>query len=807
MFRDGLIQACRSLWQRKGVTATTVVTLALGVGLNVAVFSVVNGLLLKSPPYPDSEAIVQIQRPSAVTALDGQVSGAEFGHWRDAREPFEAVAGYRTREATVGSGDRGRMARVGEVTAGLFEVLRTLPALGRPFNREEEMPGADRVVVISHRLSAVEYGDAAQALGSDLRIEGIAHRVIGVMPPGFIFPDDRTDLWIPLFPGTVVTVTEGGGRSVSVPQFPAIARLRPGTSPSQVAASLNRNRTKPGEQFAVVPWHEAVARPYRRLLLLLQGGVLLVLLIACANVASLLVAVGHTRFRDMATRLAIGAGRSHLIRQLLVEALITSVCSAGAALAVARAALISGQALAEAQGGSLLGARVDTGAMAFGLALALVAGLAAALPPALRVTRLAPASVLKATDDTLGTGSRSRRRVTGGRVFGAVQLTVAVVLLVVSLSLIASFITAVNRKPRYADPNLVTAELRFLAGGTLGLPARQAMIRQILEEASVLPAVSGAAVSSALPIPAGVSYFDVSGESRENGDVSFSPEGTTRYVVVSPDYFRVMSVGLARGRHLSSRDAADGPTAVVVSRRFAQERFPGVDPLGRSVFFLNRSWQIVGVVDDVNDVKTGSPRALVYCLFQQLGDKSVSWQRTLLTVVLKARSSPDVALAELQPLVRTRYPYLAMGEATSMQARFFRAMGPLNFYGAAMTLLAVMALALASLGVYTLMNRSVTARSREIGVRLAIGASPSEIFGMVMREASALALCAIVIGLPLSLAAHRVVRAAVFGLDPLSAPLPVLAAAILEVVSLVACALPAWRACTTDPVTCLRADG
>lgn len=810
MITSELRYAARSLMHRRGVALAVVTTLSLGVGLNVAAFCVVNGLLLKGPPYPDSAAIVQVQRMSNVAALEWDVPGADFERWRSLGQPFQSSAGYRAKDVTIGATESGREVRAVEATAGLFDVLQVAPALGRTFGVQEEKPGADRVVVISARFWRSQYGGSSDAIGASLRVDGNPYQVIGVMPAQFVFPDEASDLCFPFYPGMTMTTTDGGGRAVSVPQFPVIGRLRAGTSRAQAEAKINEGRSRQNTPLVLVSWHDALTRPVRSLVLLLQMSVALVLLIACANIASLLLAEGSGRAREFATRLAIGAGRWQLVRQLLAEALIVSLVAAAAAIAIGHAAVRVMQIVAGREAPQIQAIGLDPAVLAFATLLSLAAGLGAAIVPALRATRVDPVIGLKA-QGSVASSMRSRlgSRFSGGRAFVGVQLVVAVVLLSVAVSLIASFVESIQKRPAYADRHLITSELRFLGDASRTFTARQALIADVLQLAGTLPSTGGAAVTTTVPLPLGVSYFDLSGQSRDTGDVSISDAGVLRYVTVSAQYFSVMGIRLVRGRYLLPTDTLTGRPVVIVSRAFGEERFGGRDPLGQTVSFLRRDWEIVGVVDDVREPRSGRRVSLVYCNFQQLGYPGTSWDRRLtsFTIVLKARSDPETVFAAFQARLRTLGPNFLVSPPVSMEARLLRSMGPLNFYGAVMTALAIVALGLAGLGVFALMSRSVAKRSREIGVRLALGAEPSGIFRMIMWDGMILGTAGLLVGLPLSFAAHNVVRATVFGLRPFDVWWVLVSAGMLEAVLVLACALPARRACRFHPVECLRADG
>ena len=807
---NDLPYAVRALVHRPGVALAVVGTLALGVGLNVAAFCVVNGLLLKGPPYPESSAILQIQRASKVTALTGQVSGADFERWRTLGQPFESLAGYRTRDAVVGVAEDSRTTRAVEATAGLFDVLKVHPTLGREFGVPEERAGTDRVAIISTRLWRQLLGGSSSPVGSAVRIDGTQYLVIGVMPPGFVFPDESADVWLPFNPGLTITATDGGGRAVSVPQFPVICRVLPGWSRARAEAKVNEGRSRRDTPLVLVSLHEALMRPVRSLALLLQASVILVLAIACANVAGLLLAEGFGRAREFATRLALGASRWQLVRQLLAEAVILSLVAAITAIAVGRAALQALQAAAGSEAPQIQAIGLDPVVFGFGAILALLAGIGAALVPALRATRIDPVAGLKGEQaPNWPRRSHVAAVLGGGRAFVGGQLVVAVVLLIVSISLIASLVDSIAKRPAYTDSHIMTAELRFVRDQSRTFATRQAVIGDVVDEARRLPGVDLATFATALPLPVGISYFDLTGNLRESGDVAISDAGVTRYVTVGTDYFKLMGLPLIRGRSFMPTDASFGRSVVVVSRAFGEERFGSANPLRRTVSFLRRDWEIMGVVDDVRDPKSNRKVPLVYCSLDQLGYAGTSWTRALtsFTIAIKAGRQPDAVFGAFQTRLRRTHPDLIVGPPLSMEARLLRSMGPLNFYGAVMTGLAILALGLAGLGIFALMSRSVVKRSKEIGIRLALGAEPSGIFTMVVRDGMLLGAVALCVGLPLSFAAHGAVRAAIFGVHALDVRWVAVSAAVLAAVLLLACGLPARRACRFHPVECLRTDG
>ncbi|MET0645299.1 MAG: ABC transporter permease [Pyrinomonadaceae bacterium] len=792
-FKYGL----RTMRRAPGFTAVAVLTLALGIGANTAIFSVVNAVLLRPLPYRDPARLVTVLH-------DGwkPVAPANFLDWREQSRSFESIAAAQLWSLTMTGNDRPEQLSVLQTSAEIFQVLGVDAALGRTYAAGEDQPGHEHVVVLSHRLWQRRFGGAPDVVGREVTFDGEPYTVIGVMPPDFQFAPfwaTHAEAWLPLNLGQ--RVTDRRGQSLRV-----FARLKNAVTREQAQAEMETINSRLAEQHpranegltvSVDPLHEKVVGKSRPALLVILGAVGFVLLIACANVANLMLAKAAARRKEIAVRIALGAGRLRVIRQLLTESLLLSLAGGGAGLLLAYWA---NTALASFGPDTLPRVQtvgLDASVLAFTLGLSVVVGLLFGLAPALRATKTDLTDSLK--DRARGsTADRRHERVRQLLVVGEIALSL--VLLVGGGLMMRSFLRLTSVDPGF-DPSGVMVLTVPLAGARYSTDEqRAAFFGRLTTQVSTLPGVKSASAINHLPLDGDVWTFNFTLEGRPEPPGGERPSAV--YRVVRPDYFRTMGAALLKGRDFTERDGATSPGVVIVNEALARRHWPGEEPLGK--------WMTVGggginpreVVGVVGDVKQGEwssePQPEMYLPHTQAASPRS------MTLVIRASSG----LPELEPAVRREVwaidKDLPVSQAESMDDVVADSVGQQRFNTLLIGVFAAAALILAAAGVYGVMSYAVAERTHEFGVRMALGARGRDVLGMVIRQGLVLTLFGLTLGLAGALALARVLTGILYEVSPTDPLVFGVVALALTLSALLACYVPARRATKVDPMLALR---
>jgi putative ABC transport system permease protein len=791
----------RALHRNAGFAAVAILTLSLGIGANTAIFSVVNGVLLRPLPYPHADQIYTLWHK----ALNGQyargaVSPGNFDDWRRASTTFSVMAAYRwTNASLTGHGEPTRLAGIRSM-GSIFEVLQMPPLLGRTFTARDDEPGAAPVIVLSYSTWQRMFGGNASVIGRSILIDDRATTIVGVMPSAFRFPDRDAEFWIPSgFPGAL--------RQSRTEYFlQVVARLRPGASAGAATAELEaimagarraHPRANENVTVAVRPFDEDLTRNVRTRLLVLMGAVTLVLLIAAGNVGNLLLARAATRGREIALRQALGAGRARLVRQLLTESLLLGVLGGAAGLGVAAVLLDLLRALLPADLPRIDEVSIDAGVLAFTAFVSLAAGVLFGLVPALQ---LASRTTVAAMRD--GGRATGRHRLRGALVIA--ELALAVVLLTGAGLLLKSFLRLQQVDPGFQTARLVMFRVS-LPESRYAEPARRLQFfERALESLRRLPGVDSAAIVDRVPVAGGGSgaWLNISGRPLP----AQQTPPVVRYQVVSPEYFKTMGIRLVRGRLLTVNDRADHAPSVVISRSLARRFWPSEDPIGRTVVLgpLEGPFPPTAVVGIVEDVKLegldAETPAIVY-----LPHAVMPLFSNFDFVVRTSSDIADVARAATRQ-IQALDPALPVFGVSSLQEIVEASVAPMRSSMLLLIVFAAVAVVLASIGVFGVVSFVVSQRVREIGIRVALGADPAAVRRLILRQGMRQAVSGVGLGIVGSLALTRALSSLLFGVSSTDPATFAVAAAALLSVAAAACYLPARQATTIDPTVALRTD-
>ena len=830
--------ALRRLAAQRGFTSAALLTLALGIGANTAMFSVVYGLLLRPLPYPAADRIVRVGE--VVGPRGGMLTNRSMPLIAEA-ESFEHLAAYRE-SSLEWSGPAGSTALSGAtVSPALFPLLGATPHIGRLFAEEEAREGADRVVLFSHRAWANHFASDPDIVGAAVTLNGDPHTVVGVLPEGFYFPTPDSEFWTPfVVPPYTPPPAAGAGqpRMVLMMAFSAVGRLAPGASPEQAAAEaatllqagadfriLRPGGGGPDNGVRVVPLLEELVGAYRPALLALTAATVLLLLIACTNVAGLLLARGVARQRSLAICAALGAGRRRIVRQLLAESVLLGVGGGVLGLATAAIVLRAAPALVPGDVARLDEVGVDGAALAFTLGLSVAAGLLFGAAPALQGSRPALARMLNEGGVQSAGGFRLLRSNRTRATLATAQVALALVLLVGAGLLLLSFVRLITVDRGYDPSNVIAASIRNpdVAFRPNMTPESLAEVRaagrrfqqSLVEETARLTALSGVeavGVSSRLPLGSAggsATVFRVAGAAlpSDPGDL---PRATVNFV--SPGYFDVMRLRLRSGRAFTPLDGAESPPVLVVNETLARDLFGGAPAVGQRLLPVlagPESWEVIGVVADVRygGLTIAESQAEAYMPLRQIGRAAMLAGMSFTSVVaVRTAGDPVTAVPFLREAVAAANPNAGMDDVMTMDARLSAAVAQPRFYAVFVGFFAALALFLAAFGIYALLSYTVSQRRREIGVRMALGARRGDVVALIVRQGGGLVAAGILLGLPASAGAVRLLESLLFGVAADDRLAFVAAPLVLAFVALVACWLPGYRAARIDPMDALRME-
>jgi putative ABC transport system permease protein len=809
----------RMLLKSPGVTFVVVLALALGIGANTAIFSVVDAVLLRPLPYPESDKLVALNETSK-TMDDISISYPNFTDWRNQNQVFEKIGVFnRASYNLTGVGEPERIITA-QASADLFAALRANPAIGRLYSNEEDKPGGTPVVVLSYGLWQRRFGGQASILNQAITLNGKSYTVIGVMPKGFRYPS-RAEMWVPVGP---LSSDPGWQQRGNHPGLYGVARLKPGVSLGQARADMNvvvANLERQyqdqiaGNGVAIRPLLEVYVGDIRRALWVMFAAVAFVLLIACANIANLLLARAQSRQKEMAIRAAMGAGRWRLTRQLLTENILLALLGGTLGLLVAQWGIklilyISPDAIPRSSEITL-----DWRILMFTLAVSVVTGILFGLVPALQAGVADVHETLKET----GRGTSGRHWLRSSLV--VVEVATTLVLLIGAGLMIRSFYRLQKVNPGFSYEHLTSFSVSLPEKKYKTAEERDQFFSRLLENLRGLPGVETTAAASGLPLGNNgwQTSFIVDGRPLPPRDQTPLMEAC----LVTPDYFKTMNIPLLRGRYFDDHDDRSSLAgkdlsklnevlrevaalnSIVIDEEFARRYWPDEDPVGKRIKIGGGNdpdspvLTVLGVVGRVKMEGLGmdSNRVQGYFPFAQIpaGD---------MAVILKAAGDPTQLVAAVRQQVTSIDQDQPIYGIRTMDEIRSESVAPERLNLTLLSIFASIALVLAIVGIYGVMSYSVTQRTHEIGIRMAIGAQPRDVFRMVIRQGMLLALLGVAIGLVGAFALTRLMTSMLFGIEPTDPTTFGAIAVLLSVVALVACYLPGRRATKVDPVISLR---
>lgn len=796
----------RRLRKDPAFMAVTIITLALGIGATSAIFSIINGVLLRPLPYPHADRVVLLMEQTKVIPRF-TVSYLNFVDWRAQAQSFESVAAVRNTIVTLSGVAEPERLPAQMATANLFSTLGINVAEGRTFTAEEDHAGAPDVVLISHGLWQRRFGGATNAIGQSLTLDDKPYTIIGVLPANYQVLLQIPDVVLPFEPWAKTLPDDRAWHPGIVP----IARLKPGVSLEQARSEMKLIAQRLEKQYPIYdtgtssfvnPIQDQIVENVRPALLVLMGAVVFVLLIACANVANLLLARSTGRQREIAVRSAIGANRSRIVRQLLTESVLLSLISAGVGLLLAWAAI---PALVHLAGSSLpLGNRVsiDWQVLVFTIVVAVLAGILFGLAPLRHVMRMDMREALNETERGGVTRSASMMRAA----LVVAEVAVAVLLLVGAGLLLRSFEQLASVAPGFTPDHILMADIPLSPGSHHNPAERLDFYERVLQQTAVLPGVRTATAASFVPVSGtGMAlYFNIEGRPPKHNDYSLA-----NYRAVSPDYFAALHISLEQGRLFQSNDREDQPTVVIINNNLARTFFPNQSPLGQHLQIgglpnkVNPWMEIVGVVGNVKQGLASEASAELYIPYRQ-SDKI----RPVLSMSLIVRTESDpLALSNsVRRVVRDIDPNQPVTKIRTMEDTIADSISQPRFRTLLLSVFAGIALVLAAIGIFSVMAYSVAQRTREIGIRVAIGSSRGQILRLILSYAMRLTTIGVVIGIAAALILTRYVSTFLFHVQSYDPVTLIGMAIVIVLVALLACYVPARRATRVDPVTALRQD-
>lgn len=793
----------RLLVKNPGFSAVAILALALGIGANTAIFTIVNAVLLRPLPYPESEKLMQVGRAFASESAPSDLSAPKFIFVRDNLQSFEGVTATQEMGPNLVLSDEAQTEYISGliVTADFFRVLGVHPSSGRGFTTQEDDPAGDRVAILGDRLWRRRFGADAGMIGRTIALNGVAYIVVGVMPPDFEYFGQQDVL----VPAQVDPASQNEGHNWTV-----IGRLRQGVTPDQARAESTLlfdkfrraypRQVDPKEYFDVVSWRANMTSNVKELLWILLGAVSFVLLIACANVANLQLARASARRKEMAVRIALGAGGWRVVRQLLTEGLVLALVGgfAGVLLAIwvldAVLALLPEGMIPRAGEISL-----DWRVLAFAAGASLLTGIVSGLAPALQTSGVDVNSALKEGAGKTGPGpARGRLR----NVLVAAEIALALTLTVGAGLLLRTFANLRGIEPGFEARRVLTVEISTRGKTYDTVTKINDLYSRALERFRSLPGVEAAALTNKLPLDR---WFNL--PYRLAGQSEWA--GSTEYRLISPDYFRVMKMAVRQGRPFDERDTAGVEPVIIVNEAFARRNFAEVEPLGQQlcVGFVCGDRALRRVIGVVNETKqrglTQAASATVFIPMAQApeGVRQVAQQASF---VLRTAGDPLLLSTAVRSELHQLDPALPIKNVRSMEQLVSRSIGPQRFNLLLMGLFAGVGLLLAAVGIYGVVSYTVSQRTHEIGVRMALGAHMRDVLKLIVVQGMALIGGGIALGLVGAFALSRVMDNLLFGVSARDFTTFVATALLLAGVALGACLIPARRAAKVDPMVALR---
>jgi putative ABC transport system permease protein len=803
-FIQDLRYGLRVLVKSPVFTIVAVLSLALGIGANTALFSVVHGLLLQPLPYPEPERIVDVWHTPPQESFPGMatfsVSPGNYLDWKNQNESFESMAVYQGAGFSMSNGDTPVTVIGTAVSSEFFSVLRSTPIQGRTFLPEEEQPGHNQVVVLGHGLWQRAFGGDPNLIGQTLSLDSQKFTVIGIMPSGFEFPQEG-ELWVPL------AWDDKERQTRAIHDYGVIARLKPDVSLTKAQAEMSTISSRLEQQYpeankgwgaVVIPLREDLVGDIRPALLVLFGAVGFVLLIACANVANLMLARSANRKKEIAIRIALGAARSRIVRQLLTESILLS--TAGGVLGLLLAGWGS-QVLVQMSSGSLPIPReisMDRWALGFTLLLSFAAGIVAGIAPAFQLSAAETSETLKQGTGRNGGSSASQRT---RKALVIAEVILSLILLIGAGLMIRSFWKLQQVNPGFDTSNTLVMGVGLPATKYTDPQQQAVFFDRVLEQISALPGVVSAGSTTTLPLSGSGSTQPFTIQGRPEPLVAEQPTAKMRYI--SPDYFRAMGIPLRQGRFFNDQDRDKGTQVLIISETMAQQFWPGEDPIGKRLtpsFHLEAgAREIVGVVGDVKAGLDADTAPVMYMPYKQA-------PRSRMMLVARTTSNPQNFTQAISRAIQAIDNEQALWNVRTMEQVLTNSVSGRRFNMTLLITFAGLALVLAAVGVYGVMNYSVTLRRRELGIRLALGAQRGDVLRLVLGQGLTLTFIGIGVGLIAAYGLTRLMESLLYGVSDTDYLTFISVSGVLLVVGLLASYLPARRATKVDPMIALRSE-
>lgn len=794
----------RMLLKNPGFTIAAVLILTLGIAINTIIFNVVNSVILRPLPYGDPERIMVVwEIGKTMGAVTQPVTSGNFADWKKENKTFEDMAAISPINFTLTGSGESELISSASVSANFFDILKVTPILGRGFQPNEDRPGQDNTVIVGYGLWQRYFGADPGLLGKSLTLNGSKYTVIGIMPPGVNLPGElfkgKVQLWTPL--------ALSGDMNRTMNAYGVIGRLKGGVTVRQsqadmdnLAASLARlfPDTNTGRGVKLIPLNEQVVGDVRKQLLILLAAVATVLLIVCANVANLLLARATGRKKEIAIRTALGAGRIRIVRQLLTESVILAFLGGGLGLLLAFWGGSALYAVLPSTLSSLKEIKFDFWVLTFTILVSLVTGLIFGVAPALQVSRTNLQDSLQEGGRSAGTDSRSQRV---RSLLVVSEIALAFALSVSSGLLIMSFIRLQQVDPGFKGDNTLTLRLFLPSSRYPDVPNIWTFFRQLEQGAANISGGWSAGLVSNLPLGGNINQraFNIEGRPPARP----GEELTADYYSISPTYLQTMGVPLLKGRTFTERDKDDTPAMALINETAAKRFWPHEDPIGKRVMIadgVDMPREIVGIVGDVKQINLEKgPTAQLYVSYLQKPNRTM-------TLIVHSNSSASGMPQALRNLVRTMDPDLPVSNLMSMEEILSRSVAARRFNTVLLTIFACLGLVLASVGIYGVTSYSVSQRSHEIGIRIALGAQVKDILTLIIRQGLILSCIGLGIGVVMALALTRWLASLLFEVsstDPIAYSLIFI---VLLVVTLTACYIPARRATKVDPMIVIRSE-
>jgi len=801
--------AARTLRKSPGFTAIAVLTIALGIGANTAVFSVVQGVLLSPLPYHEPDRLVIVLLNNLRLSSPTYLSYRDFMDWERGAPPFEKMAAYARRSFDLSSPGNPEHLEGSEISSSFLSTLGVGLALGREFSPEEDRNGGAPVTIISNGVWRDRFGGSATALGKSIVLNGVETTVVGVLQPGFRFGIDYSDVFIPVGQRKLVDANDRTAHDVM-----CVARLKPGVSLSQADAEMNaiqenidrlNPETEQGLGIKILPAKASLVGDVRGTLLLLLGAVGLVLLIACANVANLLLARSAARAREFSIRAALGAGPGRIMRQLITESVLLGVLGGVLGLAAAKWGLNAALATLAADLPRSDNIRVNVSVLFFALGLSLAVGILFGLAPALKSSR----TNLQPSLNEGGRGSTARHHRTQSSLV-ILQMALTLVLLAGAGLLFRTIQHLWKADLGFESQHVLTFQVGLSPSAIKNGAGVRAAYQQLLDRIRQVPGIQGAEITTEVPMTHQMNSIPFWVDSHRPASVAEAPR--TLGFITGPDFLEIMHIPLLRGRFINQQDTVNSPLVAVIDSELARTYFPGKDPIGGTITFPQvGDYRIVGVVGHVQHWQVGFSSPFMqnqsYVSIYQIQDRWMTTIDTWTWVVVRTPLDPSMVLPEIRKAVRGASSDQTIYHAQTMPEIVSESMSPQRFPLILLGSFATLALLLASIGIYGVISYYVMQRIHEIGIRLALGAEKRDVFRMVVGRGLTLAFTGLAIGISAVLILTRLLLSfslLLYGVGASDPATLVTVSAVLIGVALLACYLPARRAMRVDPIVALR---